>query len=120
MEKLKEISLGNIQTSKECFNRKNAEADEAKKKQEVQSFKKRVEKIKAKAARAKMDRKFWVLLVANSACHIYGDDRDALAEAYGLDKKVKHNSRKSVLEYFTSNKKLNLEEIFRFITYWQD
>ena len=104
-------------TDKECFNRKNAEADEAKQRQEIQSFKKRVEKIKAKAARAKMDRNFWVLLVANNAGSIYGDDIDALVEAYGLDK-AKLKTRKSALEYFTSNKKLNLEEIFRFITYW--
>jgi len=106
-------------TDKECFNRKNTETDEAKQKQEMQSFKKRVEKIKAKAARAKMDRNFWVLLVANSAYSIYGDDLDALVEAYGFDK-AKLKTRKSALEYFTSNKKLNLEEIFRFITYWED
>ena len=104
---------------KECFNRKNQAWEDAKEKQELQSFKKKVDKVKAKAVRTKMDRIFWVLLITNSIYHIHGDGIDALTEAYGFNK-AKLSTRSSILEYFTSNKKLNLEEIFRFITYWKD
>jgi len=108
-------------TDKECFARKNKEAEQAKEKAKQEAFKKCVEKIKAKAARTKMDRNFWVSILATKIdCQYYvTSEQQAVIEAYGLDPK-RLKSRKSRIDYFTGNKSLNLEEIFRFITYWED
>jgi len=110
-------------TDPDCFNKKNREHQEAQEKKKETEFKKQVEKIKAKAARAKIDRNFWILLVAENIHGGYGfnlgEKDEAVIMAYNLDKK-KLQTRKAALEYFTSNKKLDLEEIFRFITYWDE
>ncbi|MBI5872716.1 MAG: ParB/RepB/Spo0J family partition protein [Candidatus Omnitrophica bacterium] len=106
---------------KSCFEKKNQAAEAAKVKAEKDAFIKQVEAIKAKAGRAKLDRNFFVLLIAEeiNGDPSYDDKIKAVIQAYGIDPK-KINSKKAALDYFTGNKSLNVEEIFRFITYWEE
>jgi hypothetical protein len=47
------------------------------------------------------------------------DAREALVAAYKLDKN-KLKTKKAAAEYFTSNEGFDLEEMFRFLTYWDN
>jgi len=104
---------------KECFLRKNKEAEEKKIKEQERILAGQVQKIKDKAARTKMDRNFWILILADKLHGWKGKDENVVIQAYKLDM-VKLKTRKGAIEYFTKNKYLNLEEIFRFITFWED
>jgi len=107
-------------TDKECFKKKQEAAKTAQEKKKTEEFKKRVEFIKRKAMRAKGHRSFWVAVLADKIYGgYYSDKENALIMAYKLDKN-KIKTRKAAIDYFTSNKKLDLEEMFRFITYWDD
>lgn len=106
-------------TDKECFARKNQEAVAAEEQKQKEEFKKTVAKVKEKATKAKMDRDFWALFIINQMNHGYTNKKDALIEAYGLEPE-KLKTKKSMLDYFTRNNELDLEQIVRFITYWED
>jgi len=110
----KEICL-----DKECFERKEKEARDVKEKAEVEEFKKKVEKYKAKAAAGKTDRSFIVMILADTMNQTYGDAREGAIVAYGLKKEI-FETKKKALEYFTRNTKVNVDEILRFITYWDN
>lgn len=104
---------------KECFNRKNKQAADKEEQKAAAAHKARVERIRGKAVKAKMDREFWASILARELSHHYSSIGAAAAMAYKIPEK-KFKSIKASKEYFTSNNQLNLEEIFRFITYWKD
>ena len=107
-------------TDKECFKKKNEAAKAAQEKEKAEKFKKKVEFVKGKAARAKGHRSFWIAVLADEVHGgYYNDKENALIMAYKLDKN-KIKTRKAAIDYFTSNKKLDLEEMFRFATYWDN
>ena len=105
---------------KECFNKKNKVAEAALEKKKAAEFKKKIERVKGKAAKSKGERDFWVTWFAEKVGGVYHSDCDkALIAAYKLNA-GKLRSKKAAAEYFTSNKELDLEEMFRFLTYWGD
>jgi len=107
----KEICL-----DKTCYAQKEKDAEEAKKQAEQVAFKKKIENYKAKAAKGKVDRDFIItLLLRNLSWNIY----EPLALAYGIKRDLLDN-RKKLKEYFTRNTKVNVDEILRFVTYWND
>lgn len=110
----KEICL-----DKECFERKEKAAEEAKEKAEVEAFKKKIEKNKAKAAAGKTDRAFMITILIGILHQTYGEAREGAIVAYGLKKEV-FETKKKALEYFTRNTKVNVDEILRFLTYWEN
>ena len=105
--------------NKECFNKKNAEAQKAIDKKKQDDFKKKVERIKTKAKGSKGLRNFWVTLFADILHGWLNEAQEVLVVAYKIDKN-KLKTKKAVKEYFTSNKGFDLEEMFRFLTYWGD
>jgi ParB family chromosome partitioning protein len=105
--------------NKECFNKKNAEAQKEEDKKRHEAFLKRIEKIKTKAQKGKGDRSFWVNIFAYEMSGWLNDAREALVAAYKLDKN-KLKTKKAAAEYFTSNEGFDLEEMFRFLTYWDN
>ncbi len=93
-------------------------AKKAEEKARLEEFKQRAEKTKAAAAKIKIDREFWAKVIANE---IYYSDKtqSALEIAYKLSIDVL-KSEKSLRDYLTRNKSVNLEEVFKFLTLWEN
>jgi chloramphenicol O-acetyltransferase len=107
----KEICL-----DKECYATKEKASEEVNKKATEEQFKKKVAKIKEKAAKGKIDRAMMIaILLNNLPWNIF----EALAMAYDLKRDLLQNHKKAT-EYFTRNTKVNVEEILRFVTYWKE